>query len=133
MSTKLLSIRFVPGACLQIGLQFLFECFTPAVNEGFCRGQRAAEHFGDFLVTQFILAAKQDGKTLVFRQPGQGLFDLLLQFAVQEAVGCRGYSLVFKLVQRLVFVLRVGRVHRIHRMPRTAPDFVQAQVPRDGE
>jgi hypothetical protein len=73
----------MPGAALQIGFQLLLECLPSPVNEGFRRRHRAAKHLGNLLVTQFVLAAEQDGEALVFRQHGQGLFNLLLQLAVQ--------------------------------------------------
>ena len=123
----------MPGAGLEVRLQPLLEGLPPPVNEGFRCGHRAAEHPADFFVAQFVLAAEQDGEALVVRQRGQGLVDLLLQLAVQQALRRRGCFLVLELVQRLVFLLRMRRVHRIDRMPRAAADFVQAEVPRNGE
>src|SRR6185436_2965713 len=80
---------------------------------------------------KLVLPAKQDRDALVVRQLGQGLLDLLFQLFVQEGVR-RGKAFhVFKLVSGPVFwVLRVQRLSAVTRAP---ADFVEAQIPRDGE
>src|SRR5262245_8877663 len=74
----------VPGAGAEVGFELLFEGLSTTVDEGFGGGNRATDNFGDFLVAEFVLAAEEHGRTLVFRQVGEGFLDFGLQFALQE-------------------------------------------------
>ena len=97
------------------------------------RRERAAEDFGNLLVTQILLAAEQDGAALVLGQGGHGIGDLLGQFPVQQAVRRRGAGLVLNLVARLVLAVRVRLVQRLGRVPRPPAELVQAEIAGDGE
>src|SRR5208282_5019316 len=122
-----------PVAGFQIWLQFLLERFAPTMDERFGGRKRAAQDFGDFLVTQLLLPAEQDGGALVFRQAGQGFLNFLRQFAVQQLLRRQNVALVLELLAWLVLMLGMRFLERIGGMARTPADFVQTQVARDGE
>ena len=87
------------------------------MDERFGRGERAPERPGDIFVAQFILSAEQDGNPLIFGQFGHRFLYFFFQLAMQQLLGRRESLSVFELMPWMVFLLRVGRFHRISRVP----------------
>ena len=85
------------------------------MDQGLGGGKGATEHFGDFFVAQFLLAAKQDGGALILRQRRQRFPDLFLQLAPQQAFrGCAG-RFVLELAGRRIFCVGRRCVERLGR------------------
>jgi len=127
------SIGNSPIAGFEVGLEFFFEGFAAAMDEGFGGGEGAAEDFGDFFVAEVVLAAEEDGATLVFGKFVQGFLDFLDEFAVQQAVRGGDLRFVLELAGRLVFVFGMRFFEGFGGMTGAAAKFVEAKVAGDGK
>ncbi len=99
---KLLSFLFLPDAALQIRLELGLESFPCAMDQRFRRRERAAEHFGDLFVAQFLLPTECQRDALIFRQRADGDVHSVFQLALKQFVLRATDAFIHDLKQRLV-------------------------------
>ena len=102
------------------------------MDERFDRRKRAAQHIGHLFIAQLILPAKQERNSLIIGQIRQGIIDFLFEFPLQQLIRRANRFYILVLMPGLVFLLRGGGVHRVRRMPRAPPDFIERKVSGDG-
>jgi hypothetical protein len=123
--------RSVAGA--EVGFEAEAEGFASAVDERFGGGERATQDIGDLFVGEVLLAAEQDGETLVLGEAGEGEFDLLFEFGMEVGIrGAGGGGVVELVVERGVLAGIRGSIDGSGGVTAAPAQFVEAEVAGDG-